>query len=90
MCEKAALLGKGGMGEKGYFNQSHGGKHRRCRTSVNHQQVINLLANGGKKPTAGSWESSYSETTMIMDALLVNKVSQPVAEISEWLGDRSF
>lgn len=54
-----------GKGEKGHFNQSHGGKHRRYWTSVKCQQVINLLANGGKKITAGSLESSHNETAMI-------------------------
>lgn len=60
------------------------------RNIVKYQQVINLLANGGKNPTTGFWESSYDKTTVIMDALIINKASQPVAEVSEWLGDGSF
>lgn len=59
--------------------------------SVKCQQVINLLANGGKKPTAGSWESSYRETTMIMDDDHVDKISKRhVDKISKRLRDRSF
>lgn len=78
-----------GKGEKGHFNQSHGGKHRRCWTSVKCQQVINLLANGKKKKiTTGSWESRYNETATILDALIINKASQPHTEISKWLRDR--
>lgn len=42
----------------------------------------------GKKNITDSWESSYNETAIILDALTVNKASQPAAEISEWLGDR--
>lgn len=42
---------------------------------------------GGGGNTAGSLEFSYNETAMILNALILNKASQPVAEISEWLRD---
>lgn len=40
-----------------------------------------------KKITTSSWESSYNDTAMIPDALIINKASQPLAEISNWLRD---
>lgn len=89
MCEKAAISGKGEWGKRGILI-SHMEGNIEGAESVKCQQVINLLANGGKKPTAGSWESSYRETTMIMDALLTNKASQRVDKISKRLRDRSF
>lgn len=60
-----------GKGEKGHFNKSREGKHGRRWTCVRCQQIINLLANEKKKITTGSWESSYNETEVILNALIV-------------------
>lgn len=81
MCEKAAISGKGEWGKRGILI-SHMEGNIEGAESVKCQQVINLLANGGKKPTAGSWESSYRETTMIMDDDHVDKISKRLRDQS--------